>query len=52
MVRKVLTWGMLTFALFYIAYAPEKAVLPFKALGSGIMEIAQGLGEFFGRLVA
>jgi len=52
MVKKVLTWGGLAFILFMIAFAPDKAAGVFKAIGGGIMDIAQGLGEFFTSLVA
>ena len=52
MVKKVLTWGGLAFILFYIAFAPDQAVAVFKSIGGGIMDIAQGLGEFFTSLVA
>jgi hypothetical protein len=52
MVKKVLVWGGLAFILFYIAFAPGTAAGVFKALGGGIMDIAQGLGDFFKSLVA
>ncbi|GGK30425.1 hypothetical protein GCM10010124_24020 [Pilimelia terevasa] len=52
MVRKVLTWGGLAFLLFFVAFRPESAANVFRAIGAGIADVAQGLGEFFTNLVA
>jgi hypothetical protein len=52
MVKKVLTWGGLAFLLFFIAFRPAEAADVFKSVGGGIMDVAQGLGDFFSSLVA
>jgi hypothetical protein len=52
MVKKVLTWAAIAFLIFFIAYRPNSAADVFKSLGGGIMDIAQGFGDFFTSLVA
>jgi hypothetical protein len=52
MVKKVLTWGVVAFLIFFIAFRPNSAADVFKSLGGGIMDIAQGFGDFFTSLVA
>ncbi|MEV1287164.1 hypothetical protein SAMN05444365_101489 [Micromonospora pattaloongensis] len=52
MVKKILTWGGIAFLIFFIAFRPDSAADVFKSLGAGIMDIAQGFGDFFTSLVA
>ena len=52
MVKKVLTWGGIAFLIFFVAYRPELCRGRVKSLGGGIMDIAQGFGDFFTSLVA
>ena len=52
MVKKVLTWCVVAFLVFFVAYRPENAAAVFKSLGSGVVDIAQGFGDFFSSLVA
>jgi hypothetical protein len=52
MVKKVLTWGGVAFLIFFIAYRPQAAAQVFRSLGGGIVDIAQGIGDFFSSLVA
>ena len=52
MVKKFLTWGGIAFLIFFVAYRPDAAANVFKSLGGGIMDIAQGFGDFFTSLVA
>ncbi|WP_208814281.1 hypothetical protein [Micromonospora echinofusca] len=52
MVKKVLTWAGLAFLIFFIAFRPDSAADVFKSLGGGIVDIAQGFGDFFTNLVA
>ncbi|MFF5174251.1 hypothetical protein ACFY3U_16650 [Micromonospora sp. NPDC000089] len=52
MVKKVLTWALVAFLIFFVAYRPNSAADVFKSLGGGIMDIAQGFGDFFTSLVA
>lgn len=52
MVKKFLTWAGIAFLIFFIAFRPNSAADVFKSLGGGIMDIAQGFGDFFTSLVA
>jgi hypothetical protein len=52
MVKKILTWGSIAFLIFFVAYRPTNAAQVFKSLGTGIMDIATGFGDFFSSLVA
>lgn len=52
MLKKILTWGAVAFLIFFIAYRPQSAAQVFRSIGSGIMDIATGFGDFFSNLVA
>ncbi|MDG4833505.1 hypothetical protein O7627_29975 [Solwaraspora sp. WMMD1047] len=52
MAKKFLTWGGIAFLIFFIAFRPNSAADVFKSLGGGIVDIAQGFGDFFTSLVA
>jgi len=52
MVKKVLTWGGIAFLIFFIAFRPDSAADVFKSIGGGIMDVAQGFGDFVTSLVA
>jgi hypothetical protein len=52
MVKKVLTWALVAFLIFFIAYRPESAAAVFKSLGGGLVDIATGIGNFFSSLIA
>lgn len=51
MVKKVMTWGGIAFLIFFIAYRPQSAANVFRTIGSGIVDIANGFGNFFTSLV-
>jgi hypothetical protein len=52
MVKKVLTWSLIAFLIFFVAYRPANAAAVFRSLGGGVVDIAQGFGDFFSNLVA
>jgi hypothetical protein len=52
MAKKVFTWGGIAFLIFFVASSPSSASTVVKAIGSGIMDIAVGFGDFFSSLVA
>ncbi|WP_169734171.1 hypothetical protein [Hamadaea tsunoensis] len=52
MVKKILVWGGIAFLIFFVAFRPDSAANVVKSLGSTIMDIAQGFGDFFSSLVA
>lgn len=51
MVKKLLTWGAVVFLIFFIAYRPDAAASVFRSLGAVVVDIAQGIGDFFTNLV-
>jgi hypothetical protein len=52
MVKKVLTWGLLAFLIFFIVSKPANAAIVFKQLGNGVADVGTGLGDFFTNLVS
>ena len=52
MPKKILTWGLIAFLVFFIAYRPASAATVFKQLGSSLVDVANGIGAFFSNLVA
>jgi hypothetical protein len=52
MPKKILTWASIAFLIFFVAYRPQSAAEVFKSIGSGIMDLATGFGDFFSNLVA
>ncbi len=52
MLKKVLTWSLVAFLIFFVAYRPENAAQVAHSLFGGIVDIAQGFGDFFSSLVA
>jgi hypothetical protein len=52
MIKKILTWGGIAFLVFFVAFRPDAAANVVKSLGGTVMDIAQGMGDFFSSLVA
>jgi hypothetical protein len=52
MPKKILTWGLIAFIVFWAAYRPTSAAAVFKSLGNGLVDVATGIGNFFTSLVA
>ncbi|GIF64870.1 hypothetical protein Ais01nite_29050 [Asanoa ishikariensis] len=52
MLKKILTWGGIAFLVFFIAFRPNESADVFKNIGGGIMDVAEGFGDFFTSLVA
>lgn len=52
MVKKVLTWGGIAFLVFFVAFRPAAAADVVKTLGSTLVDIASGIGDFFSSLVS
>ena len=50
MVKKILVWGGVAFLIFWIALRPGDAAEVFRTLGNGMVDIAQGFGDFFSHL--
>lgn len=52
MVKKIFTWGGVAFLVFFVAFRPADAAGVFKSIGSGIVDLATGFGDFFTNLIA
>jgi hypothetical protein len=52
MVKKILVWGGVAFVILFIAYNPTDAADVVKALGNGLVNMAQGFGDFVSELIA
>jgi hypothetical protein len=52
MLKKLLTWAGVAFLVFFVAFRPDSAAQVFKSVGSAIVDIAQGFGDFFTSLVS
>ena len=51
MIKKVLTWAVIAFIVFYIVRSPGAAAANVKAIGNGIAHIASQFGDFLANLV-
>jgi hypothetical protein len=52
MVKKVLTWCLIAFLIFFVAYRPQNAASVFRTMGGTVVDIAQGFGDFFSNLLS
>lgn len=50
MVKKIFVWGGVAFLILFIAYNPGDAAEVFRAIGRGVVNMAQGFGDFFAQL--
>ncbi|GAA2222704.1 hypothetical protein ACFY2R_12310 [Micromonospora olivasterospora] len=50
-VKKLLAWGSVAFLIYFMAFRPEGAAQMVKAIGAGLMAMAQGLGDFLTSLM-
>jgi len=51
-VKKYLTWILIAFVIFFIAYRPSAAANLVKSIGSVLLDMANGVGDFFNGLVS
>ena len=47
MAKKILRWGGIAFLVFFVAYSPKSAANIVNTLGSSLLDLAKGFGEFF-----
>ncbi|MBM0239960.1 hypothetical protein JNW88_27750 [Micromonospora sp. ATA32] len=50
-VKKLLAWGSVAFLIYFMAFRPDGAAQMFKAVGAGLMAMAQGMGDFLTSLM-
>ncbi len=49
--KKVITWLVVAFVVFYVIQAPERSAEIVKSAGETLGDAAASLGDFFGSLV-
>jgi hypothetical protein len=49
-VKKVGTWALVAFLVFYVVSQPTQAAQMVRRLGDGVMSIANGFGSFISNL--
>ena len=52
MVKKVLTWALVIFLIFFVVSRPASAAQVVKSIGNGLLSIGTGFGNFFSNLVS
>lgn len=52
MVKKVLTWGLIIFLVFFVVSRPDAAALAVKSIGNGLLSVGESFGAFFTNLVS
>jgi hypothetical protein len=52
MVKKVLTWALIIFLVFFVVSRPDAAAQAVKSIGNGLLSIGTGFGNFFSSLVS
>jgi hypothetical protein len=50
--KRILSWSAVVFLVFFIAYRPQSAAQVAKSIGSAIMDLANGFGDFVTQLVS
>lgn len=50
--KKALIWIAVAFVVFFIAYRPSAAANLVKSVGAVLVDIANGIGDFFSGLVS
>ena len=51
MVKKVLTWALIIFLVFFVVSRPDAAAQAVKSIGTGLLNLGDGFGTFFQNLV-
>ena len=52
MVKKVLTWALVAFLVFFVVSRPAAAAQVVKSIGNGLMSMGTAFGNFFQTLVS
>jgi hypothetical protein len=52
MAKKVLTWALVIFLIFFVTSRPTAAAQAVKSIGNGILNLGNGFGTFFSQLVS
>ncbi|MFU8853312.1 hypothetical protein ACNAW0_20325 [Micromonospora sp. SL1-18] len=49
--KKLLAWGLVAFLIYFVAFRPNGAAQLVSTIGTGLMAIAQGIGDFLTTLM-
>ena len=52
MLKKVLTWALVIFLVYFVVTRPAAAAGMVKAAGSWLVDMAHGFGDFISRVVS
>ena len=52
MLKKILTWGGISFMVMFLAFRPGAAVDVVRTLGQTLIDVGNGIGDFFNRIVS
>ncbi|MCP2324509.1 hypothetical protein HDA40_003016 [Hamadaea flava] len=50
--KKYLSWIAIAFLIFFVAYRPSAAANLVKSIGEVLLDMANGVGDFFNGLVS
>jgi hypothetical protein len=52
MLKKVLTWGLVIFLVYFVVSRPTAAADMVKTIGNWIVDMARGFGDFISSVVS
>jgi hypothetical protein len=50
-VKKAVTWALIAFVIFFVAFSPNAAARVARLIGSGITSVANGFASFLSSVV-
>ncbi|HEV7899609.1 MAG TPA: hypothetical protein VGP31_17385 [Planosporangium sp.] len=50
MAKKVVTWAVIAFLVFFVAFHPDTAAQVTRSLGGLVINLGKGFGDFFTRV--
>ncbi|MCW2639068.1 MAG: hypothetical protein JWP76_1374 [Dactylosporangium sp.] len=52
MAKKVVTWAVIAFLVFFVAFHPDTAAHAAQSLGALVVNVGKGFGDFFTRVAS
>jgi hypothetical protein len=52
MAKKVVTWAVIAFLVFFVAFHPDTAAHAAQSLGTLVVNVGKGFGDFFTRVAS
>ncbi|GAA1823403.1 hypothetical protein GCM10009835_50410 [Planosporangium flavigriseum] len=50
MAKKAVTWAVIAFLVFFVAFHPDTAARVTRSLGTMVVNVGKGFGDFFTRV--